>query len=171
MGKSVANITSVQTSRFGKGLFATENISEDFPLFKITGKKVKFIDSIELGEKESYCLQIGIDKYIIPDDPFIYINHSCNPNCGINSKIEFNTLRPICKGEEITWDYSTSMLERHWTLDCHCGSKSCRQLITDFDLLPKHIQCHYLELDIVLPYLISYLKNLPVSINSKQLNV
>src|SRR5687768_8450509 len=111
MDKSVTDIITIRNSKFGKGLFATHNISKDFRLMKINGQKLSFSDSLELGDKESYCLQVDFDKYIIPDEPFIFSNHSCDPNCGINNKLELITLRPIKKGEEITWDYSTSMLE------------------------------------------------------------
>jgi hypothetical protein len=158
MEKSVTEIIAVKDAKFGKGLFATQNISKGFPLIKIRGRKLTFSDSLLLGDKESYCLQVNIDKYIIPDEPFIYSNHSCDPNCGINKKLELITLRPLLKGEEITWDYSTSMLERHWTMQCQCGSPFCRQVITDFDLLPKHTQNLFLHLGIVMPYIAKYVK-------------
>lgn len=153
MDKSVTESVMVKDSKHGKGLFAAENISKGFPLIKITGQKLNFSDSLELGDKESYCLQVDIDKYIIPAEPFIYSNHSCDPNCGINHKLELIALRPICVNEEITWDYSTSMLERHWTMQCECGSPFCRRIITDFDLLPKHTQSLYLHLGIVMPFI------------------
>jgi hypothetical protein len=164
MDKSVTGLLKVKNSKHGKGLFATENISQGFPLIKIEGKKLTFSDSLELGDKESYCLQVDIDKYIIPDEPFIYSNHSCDPNSGINRKLELVTLRPVMKDEEITWDYSTSMLERHWTMQCQCESPLCRQLITDFDLLPKITQNLYLRLGIVMPFISKYLKENAVSL-------
>jgi hypothetical protein len=170
MDKSVTDIITIRNSKFGKGLFATQNISKDFPLMKIKGQKLSFSDSLELGDKESYCLQVDFDKYIIPDEPFIFSNHSCDPNCGINNKLELITLRPVKKGEEITWDYSTSMLERHWTMACHCGSAICRELITDFDLLPANIQRFYLQLGIVLPFIKKHMREKegsPVLINAR----
>jgi SET domain-containing protein len=158
MDKSVTEILSVKDSKHGKGLFATQNISKDFPLIKIKGEQLNFSDSLELGEKESYCLQVDIDKYIIPDEPFIFSNHSCDPNAGINNKLELVTLRTINAGEELTWDYSTSMLERHWTMQCECGSPFCRQIIADFDLLPKHLQNLYTHVGIVMPFITKYLR-------------
>ena len=153
-----SKLLAVQDSRFGKGTFATQHIPKNTIIVAIEGKKLTFSDSLELGDRESYCLQIGIDKYIIPDVPFRYSNHSCDPNAGINERLELFALRDIPKGEEILWDYSSSMLERHWTMRCACESPYCRRLITDFDLLPIHTQRLYLRLGIVLPFITEYLE-------------
>ncbi len=144
----------IKPSVFGKGLFASEFVPENTIVCKVTGTYLTFAETILLGEKESYCLQIGTDKYIYCSEPFLYSNHSCNPNCAINSDLDFYTLKNIEKGEELLWDYSTSMLERHWTMKCSCGSKNCRRIITDFDLLPQAIQQSYLQMNIVLPFIV-----------------
>ncbi len=111
----------------------------------IKGIHLTFEQSINLGEKECYCLQIDVDKYIIPEFPFYFSNNSCEPNCGINNEFQFFALINIKEGEELFWDYSTSMLEKHWTMNCDCRTKSCRKIITDFDLLPKSLQEKYLN--------------------------
>src|SRR5689334_13203300 len=120
MEEPTLETVAIGNSRFGKGIFAMKDFPAGSVLLKITGSPLSFHDTISLGEKECYCLQTGIDKYIIPDLPFRYSNHSCSPNCGINKNFELITLRPLRKGEEITWDYSTSMLERSWTMECDC---------------------------------------------------
>ena len=158
MDNSVTDIVTIKDSKLGKGLFSLQTFSKGASIIKINGEKLNFSDSLELGDKESYCLQVGIDDYIIPEAPFIYSNDSCNPNAGFNHKLELVALRRIETGEEICWDYSTSMLERHWTMHCHCGSPYCRHLITDFDFLPKHTQKFYLHRRIVLPFIVSYLE-------------
>ncbi|MGZ5135288.1 MAG: SET domain-containing protein [Flavitalea sp.] len=158
MDYSATDIITIKDSKFGKGIFSLQTLSKGTIIIKVRGEKLNFSDSLELGAKESYCLQVGMDDYIIPDEPFIYSNHSCDPNAGLNHKLELVALRPILPGEEICWDYSTSMLERHWTMRCHCGSPFCRHHISDFDFLPKHTQKFYLHLRIVLPFIISYLE-------------
>lgn len=158
MDNTAANIITVCASKFGKGVFAKKDISKGSSIIKIRGRKITFSDSLEFGNRESYCLQVGIDKYIIPDAPFIYCNHSCDPNAGIKNNLDLVAIKPISSGEEVRWDYSTSMLERHWTMHCRCGSPICRQLINDFDLLPRHIQQLYLNLDIVLPFIMNYVR-------------
>jgi hypothetical protein len=58
-------------------------------------------------------------------------------------------IRDIGIGEEICYDYSTTMAEGFWTLQCRCGAESCRGLVTDFELLPDQIREKYLSLGIV----------------------
>lgn len=56
-----------------------------------------------------------------------FINHSCEPNCRAEKKrgrLWIVTLRPIARGEEITFDYGYRF--RHRALNpCHCGARSC----------------------------------------------
>ncbi|MDB5200383.1 MAG: hypothetical protein JWO92_2346 [Chitinophagaceae bacterium] len=151
----------VKDSKFGKGIFTTVDLPKKFILFKITGIPLTFSETLALGNNECFCLQVAMDKYIIPDHPFHLSNHSCEPNCGITRNMEFITLRDIEKGEELFWDYSTSMLERHWKLQCNCGSAECRHIITDFDLLPFNLQQKYLQMKIVMPFITEELYGLP----------
>jgi hypothetical protein len=151
----------VKDAKFGKGIFTTSDLPKNAVLFKITGNPICFQQTLELGSNECYTLQTGINKYIIPDHPFHLSNHSCLPNCGINRKMEFITLRDVKAGEELCWDYSTSMMERHWVMQCECGHNECRLLIQDFDLLPDHIQKKYIQMNIVLPFIVEELYGLP----------
>ncbi|HVG42087.1 MAG TPA: SET domain-containing protein [Chitinophagaceae bacterium] len=147
----------VRASKFGKGLFALKDFDCNELICQATGKFLTFEETLQLDDKESHSLQIEKEKYILCEAPFLYTNHSCNPNCGLNSNLQLYTLQPIKCGEEFFWDYSTSMLERHWTMKCNCGSTYCRHLITDFDLLPQEIQYKYLQLNIVLPFIVDEL--------------
>lgn len=140
-------------SRFGKGLFADASIAAGTVICKVSGKQMDFHTTLQMNEKESHGLQIDFDSYILCEAPFLYSNHSCEPNCALNKKLEMFALRDIAAGEELLWDYSTSMLERHWTMQCACGSSNCRQVIRDFDLLPMELQRYYLRLGIVLPFI------------------
>lgn len=151
----------VKPSKHGKGIFTTIDLPKNSILFQISGKPITFEQTLKLGTNECYSLQIGIDKYIIPHYPFHFSNHSCEPNCGITRNMEYITLRDISKGEELCWDYSTSMLEKHWKMQCECGSSQCRHLIQDFDLLPDNIQEKYLRLKVVLPFITEELYGLP----------
>src|SRR5215213_6922083 len=155
---------SIQQSKFGKGLFASVDIPKNTIVARATGQPMSFEQTLELNEKESHTLQTGPSQYILCDPPFLYSNHSCDPNCGLTPNMELKTLRPIKQGEELLWDYSTSMLERHWTMQCRCGSPNCRGLITDFDLLPEELQAKYIELNIVLPFILENIKE-PVYVN------
>src|SRR5438270_4914339 len=111
---------AIRESKFGKGLFTRENLAANTILCTVTGPVLTFQQTVELDERESHCLQIGNDKYLLCDPPFLYSNHSCEPNCGLNEQLQLFALRDLKKGEELFWDYSTSMLERHWTMQCAC---------------------------------------------------
>jgi hypothetical protein len=148
------DLMDVRESKYGRGIFAREFIPAGTVLYTIKGESLDFNATKKLGEKESHSLQIGIDDYIICETPFLYSNHSCNPNCAVTTNMEFIALENIQPGEEMFWDYSTSMLERSWTMKCLCGEKNCRKIVKDFDLLPHEIQLRYLQLNMVLPFIV-----------------
>lgn len=156
---SNANNITVKNSETGKGVFASELIPGNTPLFKIEGRKLSFDETLQLKENESYCLQVGLKEYIALHYPVFLVNHSCNPNCGINNELVLFTLRDIAKDEELRWDYSTSMLERFWVMECRCGEKNCREVVRDFDMLPEETQRKYLARGIVLPFIVDWNKN------------
>src|SRR5689334_20862712 len=153
------NLLEIKESRFGKGLFATKNIQAGAVICQIPlNKELDFHSTVLLKENESHALQIDHDRYVLCQPPFLFSNHSCNPNCGVNTNFEMIALKDIRKGEELFWDYSTSMLERHWTMKCGCGEKNCRKTVTDFDLLPQAIQSRYLDLNIVFPFIAHFVQ-------------
>lgn len=80
------------------------------------------------------------------------MNHSCNPNCGIRNGV-LVALRNIIEGEEIAYDYSTTMDERYWTMACRCGAAACRGIVDDFRTLPEELRRQYLSLGIVMPFI------------------
>jgi len=90
-------------------------------------------------------LQIADDLYIGPktkdevERSFIYFNHSCEPNMGVQGQIVFVAIRDIRPGEEITCDYAT-IETCDYVISCNCGSKSCRKMITGHDYRNKILQ-------------------------------
>ena len=59
-----------------------------------------------------------------------YINHSCDPNTYMRRayrKVEFYTLRPVKKGEELTCDYGET--HHDGKLPCKCKTANCRGFI------------------------------------------
>lgn len=84
-----------------------------------------------------------------------FFNHSCAPNAGlkIDGKVFLIAIQNIANGDEITWDYSTTMDADDWEMDCNCGSKNCRGRIRDFKYIPQDTQKRYLDLGIVPEYI------------------
>jgi uncharacterized protein len=90
-----------------------------------------------------HALQIDEDLWLWSDGSSLddNINHSCEPNVGFTSgDLGLYSLRAIVAGEEICWDYSTSLIEEGWSLECRCGTKSCRETILPFFSLAPSIQ-------------------------------
>lgn len=130
-------------------------------LCRFAGPIIHYEDTKALGERESYALQVSADAYRLLDPPYRYFNHSCEPNCGLNPSLELVTIRSVNAGDELTWDYSTSMLERDWQMPCSCGKATCRKLIGDFDKLPAALQHFYTELDVVQAFILDKIGNDP----------
>ena len=99
--------------------------------------------------EESNYVQIGNDLYVYPRPPSRFLNHSCDPNTGVRDATEIFALARIEAGEELTFDYSTSMAEDGWEMDCSCASAICRGRIRDFKYLPAARQLYYLKLGAV----------------------
>jgi hypothetical protein len=56
-------------------------------------------------------------------------------------------------GEEIRYDYSTTMDEKSFTMACRCGAPECRQVVEDFAELPAGIQQYYLSRGLVMGFI------------------
>lgn len=146
-------------TRNGKGVFTKRNLIKGEKIIKFAGKifrRNELPSPYDLVD--DHYVQIGRNLYMGPsgklDD---FFNHSCNPNSGlrINNKIVWLiAIKNIKKGEEIFWDYSTTMNEDDWELNCKCKSKNCRKKIRDFKYLPKNIKIRYINLGIVPDYAI-----------------
>ena len=150
---NLKNVT-VLKSRFGRGLFAARPINEGERVFSFTGRVIPLASVCAMGEGECYPLQIANGYYLDLDAPWKFMNHSCEPNCGIVHDFDMVALKPVLPGEELFFDYSTTMFERNWKMQCHCGSKACRGEVDDFDRLPKALQKRYLGLNIVQSFII-----------------
>lgn len=101
------------------------------------------------GREESNYVQIGFDLYIYPFPPALYLNHACDPNTGVRDGTEVVALKGVEAGTELTFDYSTSMAEDAWEMDCACGAAGCRRRIRDFKYLPRELQLYYIERGVV----------------------
>ncbi len=109
----------------GRGLFAAEAIPRGQEIVKFTGWEAHGADLDDAW----MAMQIGPDLWLCShgeaaDD---CSNHSCDPNAGFTTGAPtLFALRDIAVGEEICWDYSTSISEAGWSLQCRCGTKHCR---------------------------------------------
>ena len=143
----------------GQGVFANININKFQTICFLEGEKIdiyemmkRIDDGIEAG---SDPLQIDDETYLDLDELSRLFNHSCNPNGYIKGRNELIAIKDIKIGEEIKYDYSTTMNDNEkiindakgilWTCRCKCGESNCRKLIDQFRRLPKETQEFYIN--------------------------
>ena len=151
----VVDTVSIAPARHGLGLFANFDIPPRTHILTYSGTETDLAGTLSLGEQEGHTIQVGIDRYLFPEPPFLYINHSCEPNCGLSGRNGLISIKPIRAGEELCFDYSTSMMERHWRMQCYCGASACRGIVDDFDTLPRELQQYYLANKTVARYIMA----------------
>ncbi len=139
----------VGETHVGRGVFASRHFKPGELILRFSGRRIDHNDPLHFTDHAGNLLQTGKHTYIYPDAPGLYVNHSCHPNAGIFPHRRLVALAPIQVGEEICFDYSTTMDDGIWTLDCLCGHATCRHVVTDFKTLDPDIQTNYLARGIV----------------------
>jgi SET domain-containing protein len=116
------------TANKGRGVFALEPIAKGRRILEFQGR---LLTTDELTE-DLLAMQVGSDLWLASDGSLLddCVNHSCDPNAGFGyGEAVLYALRDIAAGEEIGWDYSTSIAWPGWTLECRCGSGNCRGIV------------------------------------------
>ncbi len=144
----------VRKTSIGDAVFAARPFKHGERVAKFTGSRIheSKVPKRYRGKKDRY-MQMEMDYYLGPsgkiDDIF---NHSCDPNAGLkftSSGIFLVAIRNINTGDEITWDYSSTLLKSPWKMRCARHEKNCRKIIGDFLSLDSRTQAKYLRLGIV----------------------
>ncbi len=138
---------------FGLGVFAKRTIAPWETILAFDGPIIDFAETKRRGPRECMAFQIGPNTYIDTQPPAVFVNHSCDPNAGIRNDKNLVALRLIRAGEEIRFDYSTTMEERSFTMQCRCGAAGCRKLVTDFTTLPREVRSRYFAQGIVMSFI------------------
>jgi hypothetical protein len=144
----------VRQGTHGRGVFTEEPIAAATWIIRFTGPLLRHAETTA----KTLALQIGPDLYIGASGGFDdFINHSCEPNAGF--KIEGMTadlyaIRDIAVGEEILFDYSTTLDEDDFTMTCQCGRPCCRAIIGDGKYLPPDVWQRYVSLGILPDYVL-----------------
>jgi hypothetical protein len=145
----------IARSRHGLGLFAAADVETGTPILSFTGELIGLDEVLASGIDESYPMQVGPTTYLDLDSRSRVINHSCDPNSGLRSDRILVALRAIRRDEEILYDYSTTMSERRWTMQCLCNEAKCRGSVGDFEDLPVALQQEYLRLGVVQSFIVT----------------
>jgi len=123
--------STIEQTHLGKGLVATRDLNAGEIVEQFVGSVMRFADIPE--EEVPFVMWAGPDRWIIPQGNSRYINHSCDPNCGLTTKREVITRRPVKKGESLCISYNVSTEEGDWhpkwTFQCYCGVYFCQGLV------------------------------------------
>ncbi|MFN9109891.1 MAG: SET domain-containing protein [Lacibacter sp.] len=129
----------VKKSRIaGMGAYAVKSIPRRKKLGNMAGEIISFREARRRVkfQKGNALLMVEFNHDPIALDASInrnalsYINHSCEPNTYMRRafrRVEFYSLRPIKKGEELTCDYGET--HHDGKLPCRCGAATCRKFI------------------------------------------
>lgn len=81
----------------------------------------------------SIQIEEGLFLVALNEGPADYVNHSCDPNAGLNGQIALVAMRDIAPGEEITFDYAMSDVTDYDEFQCECGAPNCRGVVRGTD--------------------------------------
>jgi hypothetical protein len=132
-----------EAGKKGKGVFALRRVEPGELVLDYAGEE-KWIKDIQ-PELWQYCFQVDYDTYVVPerDSPGWFMNHSCEPNCVIKGRTRVVALRRIEPGDEVTFDYSTNVGWDGFSMECKCGSRTCRKVVRSYRFLPEELKGRY----------------------------
>lgn len=120
-----------------KGLQATRNLKAGEVVERFVGPIMSYAEIP--AEEKPYVVWAGPEKWLIPTTDARYINHSCDPNCGVNTEREIVARRPIPAGAHLTISYNVSTQDGFWdpiwSFNCDCGVYNCQKVIDKYVVL------------------------------------
>jgi uncharacterized protein len=137
----------------GKGVFASKAIKKNEIVHIMNGMEVSKFKCLYLiitnKIQVDMPLQVSKNNYILLDELSITFNHCCDPTCAIVDKNSLVTIKDIKEGEEITYDYSMTVIPtyytKYWKMPCNCESNNCRKLISDVISIHKEQLIKYIN--------------------------
>jgi uncharacterized protein len=144
--KTEKRVSSIQ----GRGLFARHAISAG-EIVAVKGGAIMDSASFALVRDEVSPAEIQIEDglYIAPrsgaevEANILCLNHSCNPNVGVRGQITFVAMRDIPAGAELTIDYAMIDGDPTERMECSCGARECRKVVTGDDWRRRELQRRY----------------------------
>lgn len=95
-------------------------------------------------------LQIEDDLHLVLNPVARTFNHSCAPNAGIRGSNQLFALRDIAEGEELTYDYSSTVgTNVEWWMFCHCMTERCRGEVGNVLTIPEKVLAEYRASDLL----------------------
>lgn len=121
----------------GKAVYARDLIEPGELIAVWSGRIIPTEALDELSaEIRRHTVQVEEGLYLAslsPDEPPDFINHSCEPNAGLDGQVAIVALHRIHPGEEVTIDYAMCDGSAYDEFECACGSTACRGRVTGED--------------------------------------
>jgi len=121
----------------GKAVYARDAI-EPGELVAVWSGRIVSADKLDElpPQTRRHTVQVEEGLYLAslsPNEPPDFINHSCEPNAGLDGQVAIVALHCIQPGEEVTIDYAMCDGSPYDEFECGCGSPSCRGRVTGED--------------------------------------
>lgn len=133
----------------GAGVFTGRTYGRGERILRFRGRRMP----LERVRDFTHVIQVGPTVFLGPsggiDD---FVNHSCDPNAALRAtggRLELFALRRLLPGQEITFDYSTCIVDEPALDGCLCGSPRCRGRVVAYRDLPPRVRARYARLGAV----------------------
>jgi hypothetical protein len=137
----------LDASKGGHGVFAREPIRAREVLVVWGGDVVTESQLQVLPEAQRHRLTLQVEENLFllttREGAADWVNHSCEPNAGIDGQLVLVAMRDIAKGEEICFDYAMTDSYPYDEFDCRCGAKTCRGRVSANDWRILELQERY----------------------------
>ena len=133
----------------GLGLFAAAPVATGETIAIKAGHIVDAEEVLRLtAELGDWSLQIDENVFLSPrhareyEDLVVHISHSCEANVGFSGQVTYVAIRDVDVGEELCHDYAMARTAPY-SMDCRCGTDSCRGTVTHEDWRLPAVQARY----------------------------
>jgi hypothetical protein len=99
-------------------------------------------------DRVTRTMQIDEDLFLLPGEQpehGDFINHSCDPNCGLLGATVVVAMRDIEIGEELTFDYAMSDGSDYDEFTCLCSTPRCRGVVSGRDWRLPELHARYAD--------------------------
>jgi len=127
----------------GQGVFARQRIEAGEVIAEFDGEIYPFTYPGWTEDLLNHTVQFERFRFRDATGLARYLNHSCEPNCGIKDLFKIVAMRPIDPGEEVTFDYEMTEDSEWWRMRCQCGTPSCRRIIGAYRSMPPEVRARY----------------------------
>lgn len=134
-----------ETKSKGLGLFLKKDVFKNTVLASFDGE-IHYAQKTKDLSLPTRNQAIQCAEYFYRNSTLLkYINHSCNPNCGVHGLFDIVARSDLKAGTEITFDY-TMTEDSDWEIPgstCNCGENSCRGKVGPYRNLPLEKKIEY----------------------------